>query len=81
MSWSWTSSIGPARFIAINLASGLQMIIPIDRFRGIKQFKGEYSVQTVVYCADGSSYVNSYDITQDEYNRIALQLGFRIGDE
>lgn len=81
MSWYREINHVAAPYISINLKSGLQMIVPSDRFKGIRSFKGEYNVCLVVFNVDGSQYADDYDIDESEYKRIARELGFRIGDE
>lgn len=81
MNWYREINHVAAPYICINLQSGLQMIVPSEKFKGIRSFKGEYDVELVVFNTDGSQYVDRYDIDESEYNRIARQLGFKTGDE
>lgn len=81
MNWYKEVNLVTAPYISINLMTGLQMIVPSDRFKGIRSFKGEYDVELVTFNADGSQYVDRYDIDESEYNRISRELGFRTGDE
>lgn len=76
--WSMTTTTTPVApaYISINLKSGRKMVIPADRFKGIEDRIDECTVKLVIFSADGSSYVDAFEIDRDEYDRIAEQLGF-----
>ena len=76
--WSKTTTITPVApaYISINLKSGRKMVIPADQFKGIEDRIDECKVRLVVFCNDGSTYIDTFEIERVEYYRIANQLGF-----
>lgn len=81
--WSKSMTITPVApaYISINLKSGRKLIVPADQFKGIEDRIDECKVRLVVFCNDGSTYVDTFEIDRDEYGRIAEQLGFVIKED
>ena len=76
--WSKTTTITPVApaYISVNLKSGRKLIVPADRFKGIEDRIDECKVRLVIFSRDGSTFIDTFDIDRDEYDRIAEQLGF-----